>query len=126
MITSGWILPDMYEVQCLSCSSSNGHMKIVKDYLSKLKEKDYSNYAEILHEYYRLRARRKVLDLEDFAVMKLGWIKVINTPIRVVFYSPESPLELLINRYAKIGYTPIATDEKQIIINIKISSQELI
>lgn len=126
MIMSGWILPDMHEVKCLSCSGTNGHLKIVKEYLSKLREKDYSCYTEVLYEYYKLRTCKKVLDLEDFAVIKLGWIKIINSPIKIVFYSPETPMDLLIERYANLGYSPIVTKEKQIIINVRIPSHELI
>lgn len=126
MIMSGWILPDMYEVKCLSYSSTNGHLEIIKEYLSKLKLKDSKCYSEILHEYYSLRTRKKVLDLEDFAVIKLGWIKIINSPIKVVFYSPESPMELLVCRYSKLGYSLIPIDEKQNIISVFIPSKELI
>lgn len=126
MIMSGWILPDMHEVKCLSYSDSNSHKDVVKNYLLNLKTKDYITYIDILYEYYCMRTRRKVLDLEDFAVIKLGWIKVINSPIKVVFYSPEGPLELLIKHYSKLDYLTIPIDEKQSIINIKIPSKELI
>jgi len=126
MIISGWILPDMYEVKCDSYSTTNGHKGVVKRYLSKLKNKDYKCYVEIIHDFLKLRTRKKVLDIEDFAVVKLGWIKVINSPIKVIFYSPESPMELLVKRYSNIGYFPIPIDEKQSIINIFIPSKELI
>ena len=126
MITSGWILPDMYEVKCESYSRTNNHLDVIKKYLNALRSKDFGNYAEIMKEFYKLRSRRKVNDLEDFAVIKLGWIKVINAPIRVVFYSPESPMELLISRYQKLSYTTIPLDEKLSIIHITIASRELI
>ena len=126
MIMSGWILPDMYKIECKSCSSSNAHKQIVEKYLYNLKHKDYRSYKEIMQEFFKLRTGRKIIDIEDFAVMKLGWIKIINYPIKVVFYSPESPIELLIERYKKIGYTTISTFDRQSIINICIPSQELI
>ena len=98
MIMSGWILPDMYEVKCESCSRVNGHLAIVKQYLAHLKQIDYNTYAEILNQFYRLRTLKKVLDLEDFAVVKLGWIKVLDSPIKIVFYSVEKNVILtLIN-----------------------------
>lgn len=126
MIMSGWILPDMYSVKCNSCSNTKEHTKIIKRYLDNLKHKDYQIYQEIMQEFFKLRTGRKIIDLEDFAVMKLGWIKVIDFPIKIVFYSPESPIELLIERYKKIGYTTISTFDRQSIINVCISSQELI
>lgn len=126
MIMSGWILPDMHNVECKSCSDSKAHSQIVKKYLANLKVRDCRCYEEIICEFYKLRSQRKIIDLEDFAVMKLGWIKVLNNPIKIVFYSPESPIELLINRYRKLGYTTISTFDRQSIINICIASQELI
>lgn len=126
MIMSGWILPDMYEVKCLSCSHNKEHLRIVETYLYNLKGKDHKCYLEILHEYFKLKSCKKVLDLEDFAVIKLGWIKIINSPIKVVFYSPESPMDLLVKRYTAIGFSSIAMDEKQNIINIYTPSKELI
>lgn len=126
MIMSGWILPDMYEVKCISYSHSKEHFEIVHKYLESLKEKNHTVYHEIMHEYYKLRTRKKILDLEDFAVIKLGWIKVINSPVKVVFYSPESPMELLIKRYSKLGYSTIPIEEKISIYNIFIPSKELI
>jgi len=126
MIMSGWILPDMYHVECKSCSHLKAHTQIVKRYLDNLKEKDFACYSEIMQEFFKLRTRKKVFDLEDFAVLKLGWIKIIDHPIKVVFYSNESPLELLIDRYKNLGYTTISCYEKQSIINICIPSQELI
>lgn len=126
MIMSGWILPDMYNVACSSCSHSKEHTKIVKQYLDNLKLKDYNCYKEIMQDFFKLRTGRKIIDLEDFAVIKLGWIKIINNPIKIVFYSPESPMELLIERYKKIGYTSISTFDRQNIIHVCIPSQELI
>ena len=126
MIMSGWILPDLYEVKCLSCSSTNGHLEVVKEYLRNLKKRDHITYQEIMQQYYKARNAKRVLDLEDFAVLKLGWIKVINTPIKVIFYSPESPVELVIKRYEKVGYYPIRMDERQVIISVPIPSNELI
>ena len=126
MIKSGWILPDMYEVECKSCSNVKLHLNIVKNYLDNLKKLDYACYKEVMQTYFKLRNQKKVLDLEDFAVLKLGWIKLIDQPIKVVFYSNESPLELLIARYKNLGYTPISSYEKQTIINICISSEQLI
>ena len=126
MIMSGWILPDMYGVECISCSHSKAHLQIVNKYLENLKSKDYPCYKEIMNEFFKLRTQRKVIDLEDFAVMKLGWVKIMDHPIKIIFYSPESPIEFLIHRYAKLGYTTISTFDKQSIINIYISSQELI
>ena len=126
MIMSGWILPDMHDVECKSCANSKAHTQVVKKYLDSLKVKDYRCYKEIMQEFFKLRTQRKIIDLEDFAVMKLGWIKIIDCPIKIVFYSPESPIELLIQRYRKIGYTTIATFDRQGIINVCIPSQELI
>ena len=126
MIMSGWILPDMYEVKCPSCASSNGHKEVVKHYLERLKRKDYSRFSEVMNEYFKLRSRKKVMDIEDFVVIKLGWVKIINTPIKVVFYSTLSPIDFLISSYEKIGYSPIPIDEKQSLIHIPIPSRELI
>ncbi|MBQ8043444.1 MAG: hypothetical protein IJ272_04770 [Clostridia bacterium] len=126
MIMSGWILPDMHNVECKSCSHSKAHAQIVKRYLDNLKQKDYACYKETIQEFFRLRNKKKVLDFEDFAVLKLGWIKIIDQPIKVVFYSNESPIELLIDRYKNLGYTTISSYEKQSIINICIPSQDLI
>lgn len=126
MITSGWILPDMHQVKCYSYSPTNNHLDVIKKYLSALKAKDFNCYVEIMNEFYKLRARKKVTDLEDFAVVKLGWIKIINLPIKVVFYSPASPMELLIERYKQLNYTAIMLDERLSIIYIPIPSSKLI
>ncbi len=126
MIMSGWILPDMFEVKCISCDNLCGHKEVVKRYLLKLKERDTERFSEIMKEYFKLRTQKKVLDLEDFAVIKLGWIKVINFPIKIVFYSLESPTEFLVKSYEKIGYSLIPINERASIIYIPIPSQELI
>ena len=126
MVMSGWVLPDMYNVECTSCSHTKAHTQIVKRYLENLKQKDYACYTEIMQEFFKLRTRKKVLDLEDFAVLKLGWVKIIDKPIKVVFYSSESPLELLIARYKNLDYAVIQSLERQSIINVCIPSQELI
>ena len=126
MILSGWILPDMYEIKCPSCSAANCHTEVIKKYLNNIKTKDEIIYKEIMHEFYKLRSRKKVLDLEDFAVIKLGWIKILDFPIKIIFYSPESPVEILKNRYSKLGFYTIEMDEKQSMININIPSKELI
>lgn len=126
MIMSGWILPDMHEVKCESYSSTKAHLRIVKEYLAKLRIRDFNLYSEIMQEFFKLRLRRNVLDLEDFVVIKLGWIKILNCPVKMIFYSPDSPVEFLVKRYLKLGYTPIAVDDNRSIIHINIPSQELI
>ena len=126
MIMSGWILPDMYEVQCLSCSTINTHKEALKKYLLNLKKKSFSTYAEIIHEYYKLKAKKQVLDIEDFAVEKLGWIKIINTPVKIVFYSPNSPVEFIVQRYVKLNYHKIDMNQNISIFNVDIPSHELI
>lgn len=126
MIMSGWILPDMYEVKCISCAPTNNHLDVLRNYLSSLRARDLYHYTEIMNEFYKLQATRKVSNLEDFAVTKLGWIKVMNAPIRVVFYSPSSPVELLVPRYKKLNYTLIPLDERFSIIHVSIPSHELI
>ena len=126
MIMSGWILPDVYNVECKSCSQTKAHTQIVKKYLDNLKHKDYYCYKQIMEDFFKLRTQRKIIDLEDFAVIKLGWIKIIDFPIKVVFFSAESPIELLVQRYVKLGYTAISTFDRQSIINVAVPSQELI
>lgn len=126
MIVSGWVLPDMYEVKCDSCSSFKAHLRIVKDYLAKLRIQDFNLYTEIMQEFFKLRLRRNVLDLEDFVVIKLGWIKVLNYPIKIIFYSPASPIAFLKTDYSKLGYTIIPVDDNRSIIHIDIPSNKLI
>ena len=126
MIISGWILQDLYEVKCKSCSTLNGHIDVVKRYLDNLKLKDRKTYDKIVTAFYNESAKLPTLGLDDFAVMKLGWIKVNNVPMNVIFYIDSEDSELATMRYLRIGYSSVVLDELRPIIPVYIASKELI
>ena len=126
MITSGWILPDIYEIKCKSCSTINGHMEIVSRYLTALKSKDEGLFAKINYELEKMKNSKISIALDDFAVIKLGWIKINDSPIKIIFYTKNNPLEFLTHKYICLGYTLITLEENKPCIDIYIPSKELI
>ena len=87
MILSGWILPDGSEIKCVSNSTLNGHIAVLKKYFNVTNSKDLSSIA-----------------LDDYAITKLGWIKVINGYYKYVFYKGEDNYNM-IKHYEEFGYT---------------------
>ncbi len=126
MIMSGWILPDSHAVECKTCSVSRNHLEIVRIYFANLKQKDYSCYESVMLEFFKLRTQKKVSDIEEFAIVKLGWVKIIDQPIKAIFYSSESPLEIISQSYSQFGYHPIPIYHDESIINICVPSEILI
>lgn len=120
MIMSGWILPDLYEVKCRSCSTVSGHIEVVKRYLDNLKKIDLRTYDKIVMSFYRESSSLPSLGLDDFAVMQLGWIKINDDPMKAIFYADNTELEFTIKRYLNVGYYPIILDSyrKQILVDI--------
>ena len=120
MISSGWILPDLYEIKCNSCSTVNGHIEVVKCYLEKLKLLDLKIYDKIAMAFYRDSSSLSSLALDDFAVIQLGWIKINAEPMKAIFYADNTELEFIVKRYLNIGYYPIElrTYRKQIVVDI--------
>jgi len=126
MIMSGWILPDSHTVECKTCSITRKHLEVVRTYFSNLKNKDYSCYESVMLEFFKLRTQKKVSDIEEFAIVKLGWIKIVDQPIKVIFYSSESPLEIISELYSNFGYHLIPISQGESIINICVPSEILI
>ena len=126
MLKSGWILPDFYEVKCKSCSTVNGHIDIVKRYLASLNEKDVALYEKIMYEFYKLKKSQDVLALDDFAVIKLGWIKVNDYPVNILFYARDEDTELMLKRHLDFGYEPVVLEKSLPIVSVYIPSKELI
>jgi len=126
MIMSGWILPDLYEVKCRSCSTINGHIEVVKRYLDNLKEMDIKKYDKIVMSFYRESSSLPSLGLDDFAVMQLGWIKINDDPMKAIFYADNTELEFTIKRYLNIGYYPIVLNSYRKQIFVDIPSNKLI
>lgn len=126
MITSGWILPDMYEVSCKSCLDSSGHKQIVKQYLEQLKVKNYKLYIDIMILLFNQRKINAYLSIDDFAVSYLGWIKINNFPINMIFYSKNNPLEFLVQKYIDFGYKEVVLEKHSSIFEVPISSNLLI
>ena len=126
MIMSGWILPDLYEVRCHSCSTLNGHIAVVKQYLNALKLKDVKNYNRIITAFEEEASVIPLLGLDDFAVIKLGWIKVNNEPVNILFCTDNCKLDFLIKRYTNLGFSLVVLKESRPTITIDIPSQELI
>lgn len=91
MVLSGWILPDGSEIKCMSCSSLWGHISAIKKHFG-------SNYIG--------ENKRYVSDsiIDDYVVKKYGWIKVINSPYKYVFYSSDKEHDI-ITQYENLGYT---------------------
>jgi len=126
MLKSGWILPDMYEISCVSCSTFNGHIEIVKRYLQNLKAKDLISYNKIQNFLRQLQKDKPYLGLDDFAVIYLGWIKINNDPINIIFYTENHQLEFMIEKYRKFGYTLVTIEMSKFFFTLDIPSRELI
>ncbi len=126
MILSGWILPDLYEVKCKSCSTLNGHIEVVKRYLENLKQKNITAYDKIMNEFNQLKLLHTYLSLDDFAVMRLGWIKINNDPINIIFYTEENELEFLVLKYINFGYFPVVLEKNKTVFTLNIPSEQLI
>jgi len=126
MLKSGWILPDMYEISCVSCSTFNGHIEIVKRYLQNLKAKDLISYNKIQNFLRQLQKDKPYLVLDDFAVIYLGWIKINNDPINIIFYTENHQLEFMIEKYRKFGYTLVTIEMSKFFFTLDIPSRELI
>ena len=123
MILSGWILPDLYEIQCASCYSKKRHIQIVKRYLDKLKEKDFSTFEKITD---LLNEKKHFLSaIDDFAVIYLGWVKLIDLPEPFFFVAENSPLSFMTSRYEKLGYNITVLDSSIPLITPNISSKEI-
>ena len=71
MIFSGWILPDLYEIPCVSCSTNKGHIQIVKSFLENLKKQDSHTFSKIQNKLDELTLTNPYLPLDDFAVVYL-------------------------------------------------------
>ena len=97
MIFSGWILPNGDYICCESSSGAKEHIECVSHYLNKLRYENNKEYLRVIKEM-------SDISLDDFAVKKLGWIKVLNEPRRYVFYSRKNNIEYL-KSYEKYGYT---------------------
>jgi len=126
MIRTGWILPDFYEVPCRSCSTLNGHIEVVRRYLEALKKKEVKTHEKIIEAYKQERKKFPSLSLDDFAVQKLGWIKLNNEPMNIIFYSDNCDAELTIRRYINIGYYHILLNNSGKQIYVDIPSNKLI
>ena len=126
MLMSGWILPDLYEVKCKSCSTFNGHIQVVKHYLENLKQKNYKAYDKTMDIFYKLRNEQPYIELDDFAVICLGWIKVNNDPINIIFYSENNELEFYVKKYMNFGYTNIVLKRSRFVFKLNIPSEQLI
>ena len=126
MILSGWILHDLYEVKCSSCSVINGHVQVVRNYLDKLYFCDKETYSKLMQLLDKLKDDCPFLSLDDFAVMAMGWIKINNRPINMVFYSNYNDLDYIIKRYVKIGYEAVVLQGCSQTIQSNIPSYKLI
>ena len=126
MIMSGWILPDMHEVKCVSCSTLSGHIQIVKRYLNKLKERDIILYERIMLAFIKSHDLNRCEALDDFAVTNLGWIKILNEPINILFCSKNNELEFMTDKYIKLGYNLVVLENKAPFFEVDIPSKELI
>ena len=105
MILSGWILPDYKEIRCKSYASNQEHIQIVKNYLDNLKQIEPRIYEAIFSESKKLNIPKDSLD--DIAVKILGWTKVNNEPIKVIFYLSGYLFDNVVIRYINLGYTLI-------------------
>lgn len=126
MILSGWILPDLFEIKCKSCSVFNGHIEIVKRYLENLKAKDYYLHLKIMTRFKTLQNTYPYIGLDDFAVKCLGWVKINNNPINIVFIAKSNDLSFYTKKYEKLGYEIVYLDADKHFFKVNIESKELI
>ena len=126
MILSGWILPDLFEVECRSCSSYYGHIEVLKRYLENLKLQDQFTFNKIIKNFTKLQEIYPYLGLDDFAVKCLGWIKLSNKPIKILFVGKMSPIKHKTRNYEKIGYSIVVLDYTKLCFEVDIPSKELI
>jgi len=103
MIMSGWILPDYTGVRCKSYANNKEHIRIVEKYLNNLKVAEPRIYEEIIEISKKMDLSQDKLD--DLAVKVLGWTKVNNEPIKIVYYLSGSLFENVIIRYINLGFT---------------------
>ena len=123
MILSGWILPDLYEIQCASYYSKKGHIQIVTRYLDALKKHDYDTYQKV---YGLINGNTHIsTSLDDFAVMRLGWVKLVDLPEPFLFVAANSPSYFMRSRYEKLGYNIMVLDNTLPLIEPNISSEEI-
>lgn len=125
MIFSGWILPDLYEIPCVSCSTNKGHIQIVKSFLENLKKQDSHTFSKIQNKLDELTLTNPYLPLDDFAVVYLGWIKVLNVPCNLIFIASNSPIRFLSARFARLDYNIILLNNDEKIILTNIPSKEI-
>lgn len=100
---SGWILPDYTEIRCKSYANNKEHIQIVEQYLKNLKATEPRIYEEVLKISLNMNPPKSSLD--DIAVNVLGWTKVNNEPIKIIYYLSDSLFENVIIRYINLGYT---------------------
>lgn len=122
MIFSGWILPDFYEIKCVSCSGSKEHIQIVEKYLANLKVKDYYTFNKVMYSLYK----NCTLSLDDFAVQALNWIKIIDKPNRYIYYQDNEDNCLMLQKYERLGFLLTPVKQIRTTFDIKIKSYELI
>lgn len=103
MLLSGWILSDLTEIYCSSCSTQNGHIKVIKDYLNSLKFEDPYLYNKITSDYENFKIRKEV-SIDDYFVYNLNWIKINDKPIRIVFIYEYNPNMFITTKYLNFGY----------------------
>lgn len=103
MIMSGWILPDYTKVRCRSYANNKEHIQIVEKYLKNIQISEPHIYQEIVTASEKLNIPKDALD--DIAVKVLGWTKVNNEPMKLIFYLSGFLFENIIIRYINLGYT---------------------
>ena len=126
MILSGWILPDMYEVGCVSLSGSKEHIIIVEKYLSNLKYKDFRTYNTVISKLDDFNHTYNTICLDDFAIIYLGWIKLIYPYPKCIIYSYNEYTSYILNKYDKLGYTKLYISSTTTPVKISIPSKEIL
>lgn len=107
MIFSGFILPDYTEIYTKSCSTLNGHIALVKRFLTNLEKYNFKEFEKLKPTIRKLETIYGNVALDDFVVTTLGWIKLIDKPYKFIFYPNLPYADLIVLRYEKLGYSPI-------------------
>jgi hypothetical protein len=109
MILSGWILPNLVDgIQCRSFSNLAEHISAVQKYLEKLDE-------TTLNLVFKKATQIGISSYDDIAVLILGWIKLIDYPHKAICYIAREEYELIVQKYLKLGYSPIELTPKYFI-----------
>ena len=99
---SGWIFPDGTEYLC-NCFTV--HSKIVQDFIQGLEFQNLEKFKKISQEIEDLQFEYGTHQLyENYAIRKLGWIKVGTSYLHIITYAGYDWQSELVKPYENLEY----------------------